>query len=93
MSCSPATLGSLAPADIDVLDKVRSLDIPPRAGSERERFRSPYGGGRAPPRCSKEPRIRVADARVARTATGNGYDLNLKTRRSQPLPRWCWATF
>ena len=30
-SCNPATLGTTtAPADIDVLDKVRSLDILPR---------------------------------------------------------------
>jgi general secretion pathway protein D len=29
-SCNYATVGAVAPADIDVLDKVRSLDIMPR---------------------------------------------------------------
>ena len=29
-SCNSATTGTVAPADLDVLDKVRSLDIMPR---------------------------------------------------------------
>jgi general secretion pathway protein D len=78
-SCNPATLGTTtAPADIDVLDKVRSLDILPRQAQ-------PVG---APPSNAGERGrsaefqgteiTEVPNARVERASSGSGYDLNFE---------------
>jgi general secretion pathway protein D len=77
-SCNSATVGTTAPADIDVLDKVRSLDIMPRqaevTGATQtmagERGRAAVYEGTVIPD--------VPDARVQRTSNGSGYDLNFE---------------
>ncbi len=77
-SCGPATLGSPAPADIDVLDKVRSLDILPRQAQNMSAPR-PSGGGRARAAMFEGTEIsEIPETRVERAATGNGYDLNFE---------------
>jgi general secretion pathway protein D len=80
-SCNSATFGTTgttAPADVDVLDKVRSLDIMPR---------QPQGVGGTQAGVSSRSQAAVyegtvvsdnPDARVQRTTTGNGYDLNFE---------------
>jgi general secretion pathway protein D len=78
MSCGLATLGSPAPADIDVLDKVRSLDILPRQ-AQSVGATQPKGGERARPAVFEGTEIsEIPEARVERAATGNGYDLNFE---------------
>jgi general secretion pathway protein D len=83
-SCNMATVGTTAspdinaPADVDVLDKVRSLDIMPR---------QPQGANSAQANTGERGRAAVfegaeisdvADARVQPVASGNGYDLNFE---------------
>ena len=78
-SCNTATLGTTtAPADIDVLDKVRSLDILPRQAQGVNAASSNAGErGRAAEFQGTEI-TEIPEARVERTATGNGYDLNFE---------------
>jgi general secretion pathway protein D len=78
-SCNSATVGTAtAPADIDVLDKVRSLDILPRQ-AETTSSAQPNTGQRGRAAVFEGTEItEVADARVDRAATGNGYDLNFE---------------
>jgi general secretion pathway protein D len=78
MSCGLATLQSPAPADIDVLDKVRSLDILPRQ-AQTVGAAQPKGGERARAAVFEGAEIsEIPEARVERAATGNGYDLNFE---------------
>jgi general secretion pathway protein D len=79
VSCNSVTVGTTtAPADIDVLDKVRSLDILPRQAQPVSAVQSNAGErGRAAVFEGTEI-SEVADARVDRAATGNGYDLNFE---------------
>jgi len=78
MSCGLATLQSPAPADIDVLDKVRSLDILPRQ-AQSVGATQPKGGERARPAVFEGTEIsEIPEARVERAATGSGYDLNFE---------------
>ena len=80
-SCNSATVGTTAPADIDVLDKVRSLDIMPRqaqmvAGGQPnvgERSRAAVFEGTE---ILDIPETRAAPA--ASGTGGNGYDLNFE---------------
>jgi general secretion pathway protein D len=77
-SCNSATVGTTAPADIDVLDKVRSLDILPRQAQPVSAVQSNAGErGRAAVFEGAEI-SEVADARVDRPASGTGYDLNFE---------------
>src|SRR5580700_10264748 len=77
-SCNSATVGATAPADIDVLDKVRSLDILPRQAQPVSAVQSNAGErGRAAVFEGAEI-SEVADARVDRPASGTGYDLNFE---------------
>lgn len=78
-SCNTATLGTTtAPADIDVLDKVRSLDILPRQAQSVNAASSNAGErGRAAEFQGTEI-TEIPDARIERAATGNGYDLNFE---------------
>jgi len=77
-SCSYVPLGSPAPADIDVLDKVRSLDILPRQ-AQNVGATQPKGGERSRAAVFEGTDIaEIPEARVERTATGNGYDLNFE---------------
>ncbi len=78
VSCNSATVGTTAPADIDVLDKVRSLDILPRQAQPVSAVQSNAGErGRAAVFEGAEI-SEVADVRVDRAASGNGYDLNFE---------------
>src|SRR5215203_7121272 len=77
-SCSYVPLGSPAPADIDVLDKVRSLDILPRQ-AQNVGATQPRGGERSRAAVFEGTEIsEIPEARVERAATGNGYDLNFE---------------
>jgi general secretion pathway protein D len=78
-SCNSATLGTTtAPADIDVLDKVRSLDILPRQAQTVNATPS-NAGERARPAVFQGTEItEIPDARVERAPSGNGYDLNFE---------------
>jgi len=79
VSCNSVTVGTTtAPADIDVLDKVRSLDILPRQAQPVSNLQ-PNAGERGRAAVFEGTEIsEVADARVDRAATGNGYDLNFE---------------
>ena len=83
-SCNITTVGTTAspdinaPADVDVLDKVRSLDIMPR---------QPQGANSAQSNTGERSRAAVfegteisdvGDTRVQPAASGNGYDLNFE---------------
>ncbi|SDN39264.1 type II secretion system secretin GspD [Afipia sp. GAS231] len=80
ISCNSATVGTTAPADIDVLDKVRSLDILPRQTQTvssaqpnvGERTRTAMFEGTV---ISDVPETRV---QPAANGDGNGYDLNFE---------------
>ena len=80
-SCNVATVGgtTTAPSDVDVLDKVRSLDILPRGDQP---VSSIDGGGattRASARTYQGTEIPdVAEARAQPAANGRGYDLNFE---------------
>jgi general secretion pathway protein D len=77
-SCNSATVGTTAPADIDVLDKVRSLDILPRE-AQMVSARQTNVGERGRAAVFEGTEItEIPDARVERAATGNGYDLNFE---------------
>jgi general secretion pathway protein D len=77
-SCNSATVGTTAPADIDVLDKVRSLDILPREAQMVSATQTNVGErGRAAVFEGTEI-TEIPEARVQRAATGNGYDLNFE---------------
>jgi general secretion pathway protein D len=77
-SCNSATVGAAAPADIDVLDKVRSLDILPRQTQAVGASQSNAGErGRAAVFEGTEI-TEIADARADRAASGSGYDLNFE---------------
>src|SRR5215467_13514966 len=80
-SCNYATVGnsgSVAPADIDVLDKVRSLDIMPRQTQAAGSAQSNAGQrGRAAVFEGTEISD-VGDVPVRQQANGSGYDLNFE---------------
>jgi general secretion pathway protein D len=78
-SCNTTTVGTTtAPADIDVLDKVRSLDILPRQAETVNSTQSNAGERSRAAVFEGTAITEVADARVDRAATGNGYDLNFE---------------
>lgn len=77
-SCNSATLGNGDTADIDVLDKVRSLDILPRQ-SQQVSASQPNGGPRG--RAAVYDGTEVTDIPEIRPqpiASGNGFDLNFE---------------
>jgi general secretion pathway protein D len=78
ISCNSATIGASDTADIDVLDKVRSLDILPRL---------PQQVNASQPNAAQRSRAAVYDGsevtdipetRLQPTASGNGFDLNFE---------------
>ncbi|WP_316232808.1 type II secretion system secretin GspD [Bradyrhizobium sp. SZCCHNPS2010] len=77
-ACNSATVGTVAPGDIDPLDKVRSLDIMPRQAD------GPGGSQAATPRNSRAAVYEgteindVPDARPRPVASVGGYDLNFE---------------
>src|SRR5262245_54429880 len=77
-SCNYATVGGPPPPEIDVLDKVRSLDILPRQTQGVNAAQTNRGErGRA---AVYEGTVisDVAEVRAQPAATGNGYDLNFE---------------
>src|ERR1700726_4098475 len=77
-SCNSATVGTTAPADIDVLDKVRSLDILPRQ-AEMVSTTQPNVGQRGRAAVFEGTEItEIPETQVERAASGNGYDLNFE---------------
>jgi general secretion pathway protein D len=74
-----ASTGINAPADVDVLDKVRSLDISPRQAQGAIPVQTNTGEGSSRAAVYEGTEISdVADARVQPAASGNGYDLNFE---------------
>ncbi|WP_035696449.1 type II secretion system secretin GspD [Bradyrhizobium liaoningense] len=80
-SCSIVTNGTptTAPADLDVLDKVRSLDILPRGEQPIASFQaSPNSQGVASSTYSGSEVFEATEARPQQTPNGPGYDLNFE---------------
>jgi general secretion pathway protein D len=77
-SCNSATISSSDTAEIDVLDKVRSLDILPRQPQQVGSLQ-PNSGQRARPAVYDGTEVTdIAEARPQPTASGNGFDLNFE---------------
>src|ERR1700731_2227930 len=77
-SCNSATIGNSDSGDIDVLDKVRSLDILPRQ-PQQVNGSQPNGGPRG--RAAVYDGTEVTDIPEVRpqpVASGNGFDLNFE---------------
>jgi len=80
-SCNSATFnGSVAPADIDVLDKVRSIDILPRQTQPIANTQDNAGqrGQAAVFEGTEISEVGSVAARSEATGNGNGYDLNFE---------------
>ncbi|MDU6750764.1 MAG: type II secretion system protein GspD, partial [Bradyrhizobium sp.] len=80
-SCNMATLNSQAsaPADVDVIDKVRSLDILPRDERPVGSLQSRPEVERASARTYQGTVVQeVAEVRPQPAADGKGYDLNFE---------------
>ncbi|MET4279385.1 MULTISPECIES: type II secretion system secretin GspD [unclassified Bradyrhizobium] len=81
-SCNSATVGeSVDASQLDVTDKVRSLDLLPRqpqAVSTVATTPGTQGGGLRPAMYEGSDLTAVADARVQPTPNGNGFDLNFE---------------
>lgn len=77
-SCNSATLTNSETSDIDVLDKVRSLDILPRQ-PQQVNGAQPNTGQRSRPAVYDGTEITdIAEARPQPTASGTGFDLNFE---------------
>ena len=77
-SCNSVTLTNSDTNDIDVLDKVRSLDILPRQPQQVNGSR-PDGGQRSRPAVYDGTEVTdIAEARPQPTASGTGFDLNFE---------------
>src|SRR5262245_62661196 len=78
-SCNSATVNAVAPADVDPLDKIRSLDIMPKQADGVGLGHTDVGQrGRATVYEGTEI-TDVADARIRPVpASGGGYDLNFE---------------
>ena len=77
-SCNSATIGNSDTADIDVLDKVRSLDILPRQ-PQQVNASQPNAGQRSRPAVYDGSEVTdIPETRPQPTASGNGFDLNFE---------------
>src|SRR6202790_4554405 len=77
-SCNSATFGNSDTADIDVLDKVRSLDILPRQ-SQQMNASQPNAGQRGRAAVYNGTEVTdIPETRPQPTASGNGFDLNFE---------------
>jgi general secretion pathway protein D len=77
-SCYSATVATNDKTDIDVLDKVRSLDIFPRNPRQVSAF-EPSGGQRLSPIVYNGTEVTdIPEARPQSTASGSGFDLNFE---------------
>jgi general secretion pathway protein D len=77
-SCNSATVGTGAPADIDVLDKVRSIDILPRQAQMASATQANVGERSRAAVFEGTVVSDVPDARVQQSSSGSGYDLNFE---------------
>jgi general secretion pathway protein D len=77
-SCNSATVGSADGNDIDVLDKVRSLDILPRQPQQVNAIATPAGQRSRSVVFEGAEVTDVSEERPQPVATGNGFDLNFE---------------
>jgi len=78
-SCNSATVNAVAPADVDPLDKIRSLDIMPKQADAVGRGRTDVGQRAGAAVYEGTEVTDVADARMRPVpASGGGYDLNFE---------------
>jgi general secretion pathway protein D len=77
-SCNSATIGNSDTADIDVLDKVRSLDILPRQPQQVNASQSNAGQRSRPAVYDGSEVTDIPETRPQPTASGNGFDLNFE---------------
>src|SRR5260370_24957838 len=78
-SCNAVTVSSGSGADIDVLDKVRSLDTLPRYPQQANPAEANAGQRSRPVMFEGTEVSHVADARPPPGATGNGFALDFPT--------------
>jgi general secretion pathway protein D len=77
-SCNSATVSSTNDLDIDVLDKVRSLDTLPRY-PQQAGTPAPSAGPRAQPAVFQGTEVTdISEARPQPVASGNGFELNFE---------------
>jgi general secretion pathway protein D len=77
-SCNSATIGGSGTDEIDVIDKVRSLDILPRQ-PQQVNTSQPYSGQRSRPAVYDGTEVTdISEERPQRTASGSGFDLNFE---------------
>src|SRR3982074_336702 len=76
-SCNSATIGTSDTTDIDVLDKVRSLDILPRQPQQVNAIQ-PAGQRSRPAVYDGTEVTDIPDTRPQPTASGNGFELNFE---------------
>src|ERR1700680_4290856 len=77
-SCNPVTVSSGSGVDIDVLDKVRSLDTLPRYPEQANAAEANAGQRRRPVMFEGTEVSDVAETRPQPVATGNGFELNFE---------------
>ena len=77
-SCNAVTMGSGSGADIDVLDKVRSLDTLPRYPQQANAAEANVGQRSRPVMFEGTEVSDVAETRPQPVATGNGFELNFE---------------
>ena len=77
-SCNAVTMGSGSGADIDVLDKVRSLDTLPRFPQQANAAEANVGQRSRPVMFEGTEVSDVAETRPQPVATGNGFELNFE---------------
>jgi general secretion pathway protein D len=77
-SCNPVTVSSGSGSDIDVLDKVRSLDTLPRYPQQANAAEANAGPRSRPVMFEGTEVSDVAEARPQPVATGNGFELNFE---------------
>jgi general secretion pathway protein D len=77
-SCNSVTVSSGSGADIDVLDKVRSLDTLPRYPQQANAAEANAGQRGRPVMFEGTEVSDVAEARPQPVATGNGFELNFE---------------
>jgi general secretion pathway protein D len=77
-SCNPVTVSSGSGSDIDVLDKVRSLDTLPRYPQQANAAEANASQRSRPVMFEGSDVSDVAEARPQPVATGNGFELNFE---------------
>ena len=80
-SCNSATVntGGTGPGDVDVMDKVRSLDILPRYPTQAGALTTSSGARTQPVVFQGTEMTDIAEPRPQPAASGNGFDLNFES--------------